>query len=1169
MKKILFAIILALSFALPAMAGYYQMVDHLPNPDGVHDAAVNFYYDAANSQPGIAVIGGSMFGGATNMASHYQFGNGFSGLAGLPFSLTGAAAVSVGDTVYCHGGWNSDEMRMNNRLMKFAQYVHNWDTLAGYSLSPRMYHGLVKLYGNYLYAVGGTVDGTTADSTVERLDPLGGPPIYVKAMPQGRRSAVVATATGGDGKPHIYVIGGYTQISNILNSVIEYDSTGYPGTWNTRAPIPGPARALAAGAVVNNKIYVMGGVVDMSNTTTRRVDIYDPVTNTWSLGDSLPEPLRQAGAAAYGEIIYIFGGINANTSQISDSVWAYHPLAPNPPPLVLPPPNAYVNNQLVNFVWRSVPDAGRYRLQVSTDSNFFTIDILDHQTATNIDTVINGVTISPAGDFYWRVKSYNPSLTDSSLWSPVRKLTLDLTPPDQPIPSTPSDGMFTKNSSVYFSWFAVDGVDKYHLQIAWDPTFAAVLIDDPGKTATGTTVNLSAHGEATYYWRVEALDTAGNHSGYHSIPSFTIDQTAPWVTYTDPSNGEISVAVGREIVIGFSEPMSQAFGSGFFNFNCSPDPGGWSNFWNTAGDTVTLYHNDFSSGQSVSFTVTSATDLALNDMVSSYGLSFQTAVNDVTPPVISVPDINYSYLNAGSGFTFGVHITDDLAMGPVTLYWGPAGYGGYTNSSSMFLSGSGNYECAVPGTDVLPRGLQYQVVAADSVGNYSYYPSSGDYYIHSVHFAPSTTPLGTAVPNDQWHMISIPADARGTNIYGHLENELGYYDNTKWRLFYWNMSYVEIPGFSSGNISKLGQAYWLRHRLGGPVNINFEGPDSSYGNFNQSKPCSLTLEPGWNDIGSPFMFNIDWMNVTIPAMVAGPFFYDGTKWLHPSEVISAPIPFKAAAGFSFKNELTYTTYLEVTPAALNKSGKTAGIKQPNGWQAVVTVENQNGSDNNSFGLSTDASLRRDRYDYPEPPSGLTGTSGYFRLADDKFCTDIRPELGDGQTWDFAVDCQGQTKLTITLPVEFPAGTECYLADLSRQVSVNIKDDQTYSFTPEPGEKVREFKIIAGQADYAKGVLGSSFALPTATMLLQNRPNPLRDNTAIGYQLSADGPVKLTVYNVAGQLVKTLVNRPQMAGRYTITWNGRDESGRQAATGVYFYRLTANGTSASRTMNLIK
>ncbi|MDP2806982.1 MAG: FlgD immunoglobulin-like domain containing protein [bacterium] len=360
----------------------------------------------------------------------------------------------------------------------------------------------------------------------------------------------------------------------------------------------------------------------------------------------------------------------------------------------------------------------------------------------------------------------------------------------------------------------------------------------------------------------------------------------------------------------------------------------------------------------------------------------------------------------------------------------------------------------------------------------------------------------------------------------------------------------------------------LRYRTG-ITNVLFQGPNKSYGDFNQSKPCSLILYTGWTDVGTPFQFNIPWSNVPTPAGVAGPYYYNGSTWLDPSQTTGGTSfsPFK---GYAYKNGNGFPVYLDITPSmAKKKSGNASTPKQPNGWQALVAVANGEGSDHNYFGLSSDASPQCDRYDYPEPPSGLTGTSGYFRLANDKFCTDIRPELGDGQTWDFAVDCNGQTNMTITLSQEFPAGIECYLADLSRQVSVNIRDNGSYSFIPEPGEKTREFKIIAGQADYAKAVLGSSFALPAVTVLMRNRPNPLSNNTVIGYQLSSTGPAKLAVYNVAGQLVKTLVNRPQMAGRYTIAWNGKDESGRQAATGVYFYRLTANGTSAARTMNLIK
>jgi hypothetical protein len=1166
MKKIAFYAMLALVFSLPASAGYYQMVDHLPNSGGVDDAAVSFYHDASSATDGIAVIGGSMPAGATNTASHYLLGNGWSGLGLLPFCLNGAAAASVGDTVYCHGGWDSDGARISNRLMKFAQYIYDWDTLAGYSLSPRMNHGLVKLYGQYLYAVGGSV-GATADSTVERLSLQGGPPIYVKAMPQGRKNAVVAAAMGGDSKPHIYVIGGMNHSGSLLSSVIEYDSTGYPGTWVTRTIMPGPARWQAAGAVVNNKIYVMGGIVDLMGTITRRVDIYDPATNAWSLGDSLPEPLCRAGATGYGSIIYIFGGFNANTNQQSDSVWAYHPIAPNPPLLVLPMADAFVNNTTASFTWRSVPDAGRYRIQVSTDPNFYTIDILDYQTATNMDTVMGGVAISPEGDFYWRVKSYNLSLTDSSLWSPVRKLTLDLTPPDQPIPSTPSSGMFTNNMAVNFNWFAVDSIMSYHLQAFKGDTLTPVYnVYDLGNNYS--TLDFSPYGEGLYLWRVEAKDSAGNFSGYHSVQSFTVDQTSPYVVGTSPYTNQTLVPVGQEIVVGFSEPMAHAFGSGTFNFTCSPDPGGWSSFWNTAGDTVTLYHNYFSQGQSVTFTVTAADDRAGNNLVSSFGWNF-TIASDYTPPTISTPYTNSEQLLNGNNYLFQVQVTDDVGVDSVVLYWAVAGKNGYDFRRKLNLAAGNVYDATIYSGEITMQGIQYRVEAWDLSGNITLYPglTSDDYYIHSVRY--NGQYLSANIPYDVWLMLSLPSNAVNTNIFGMLSNDLGSYNTSIWRLFEWaGGGYQEIKDFANGWISDFGRAYWLRHRWGstGPITVYFEGVDSSYGNFTNSTPAQIFLDQGWNDVGSPFQFDIPWGNISHSASTYGPYAYNGSTWLNPSEVYNTGVPMQPFKGYSFRNDLGSVDYLSITPMSAKKKQAPA---IPDGWQALIRIENSFGQDNNYFGIGTGASEQRDHYDYPEPPSALTGTSGYFRLARDQFCTDIRPELGDGQTWDFAVSCNGQTKVTVDLTAGFPAGTECYLADLTRQISVDLRDDPSYSFTPESGETVREFKIVAGKTDYAKAVLGSSFALPTATLLLQNRPNPFRGTTEINYQLAAGGPASIRIYNISGQLVRTLVDRNQMAGRYTVRWDGRDDQGRSVTNGVYFYRLTAPGITAGRRLVMVK
>lgn len=1166
MRKITFAAIWALVLSLPAWAGYYRMVDHLPNYGGVESAAVSFYHDASSATNGIAVIGGTMPGGATDTASHYQFGNGWTGLPLLPYSLTGAAAASVGDTVYCHGGFDSDGSRINNRLMKFAQYIYNWDTLAGYSLSPRMNHGLVKLYDQHLYAVGGTIDGINSDSTVERLDPLGGPPLYVKAMPQGRRSAVVATAIGADGKPHIYVIGGWTQISSLLNSVIEYDSTGYPGTWTTRASMPGPARAEAAGAVVNNKIYVMGGVVDMSGTTTRRVDIFDPQTNTWSLGDSLPEPLRRAGATGYGELIYIFGGHNANTGQLSDSVWAYHPLAPNPPLLVSPPANAAINNTSVDFVWRSVPDAGRYRIQVSSDPDFYTIDILNHMTATNTDTVVGGVGVSSQGDYYWRVMSYNHALSDSSLWSPVRKLTVDTDPPDQPIPSTPSGGAYLNNYIVDFSWSAVDGAHSYHLQVADEPAFAGVVNNTYNIIATGISIDLSSYGEGTYYWRVEARDTAGNWSGWHSIQSFTMDVTKPYAIYTDPFNGENNVPADMTVIIAFSEPIK----TGTMNFNCSPDPGGWSEWWSATNDTVWLAHNNFTPLTNYSLTV-NASDEAGNMFASSYAWGFVTVQNDVTPPTIGVPETNFAPLYAGTNGEFSVSISDDKAVQYAYLDWMPAG--SLTTAPEQIPLGYnsmlGRYTAFLHGSKIYPRGVQYRVTASDSAGNIATWPASGEYYIHSVRF---TNDLQTTLVTDQWQMISVPTDAISQNMFNMLSSELGSYDKTKWRLFVWqNGSYKELadPSNYLSTIHKLGQAFWIRDRVSEDY-VSFEQPDSSVGGFLSSDGLLLSLDPGWNDVGNPFMFPIGWMSVDIPGMVAGPYFYDPMqkRWMNPAEVTS-DLTMQPYKGYSFRNDNSFSVNLTVYPHAAYKGQTKKAPLVPDSWQALARIESGEGADHNYFGTSSDASGLRDRYDYPEPPAGLSGASGYFQLDGDRFCTDIRPAIGQGQSWVLAVDCNGPTKLSISLPPELPAGTECHLADLTRRVSQEVRGDLSYCFVPVPGEQTREFRIAVGSREYAQSVLGEAFALPSATLLGQNLPNPFSGKTAISYQLAAGGQVKIAVYNVAGRLVRTLVDQAQPSGRYSVTWDGRDQAGRQAPAGVYLYRLQAPERTATRRMTLVR
>jgi len=105
--------------------------------------------------------------------------------------------------------------------------------------------------------------------------------------------------------------------------------------------------------------------------------------------------------------------------------------------------------------------------------------------------------------------------------------------------------------------------------------------------------------------------------------------------------------------------------------------------------------------------------------------------------------------------------------------------------------------------------------------------------------------------------------------------------------------------------------------------------------------------------------------------------------------------------------------------------------------------------------------------------------------------------------------------------------------------------------PAPASKPKK-----GHALMAKVGEDAPEALPTAFGLDLNYPNPFNPSTTIRYALPEAASVSLVVYNILGQQVRTLVNGAQGPGVHSAVWDGRDEAGRMAATGVYIYRLQA-------------
>jgi 3-phytase len=140
-------------------------------------------------------------------------------------------------------------------------------------------------------------------------------------------------------------------------------------------------------------------------------------------------------------------------------------------------------------------------------------------------------------------------------------------------------------------------------------------------------------------------------------------------------------------------------------------------------------------------------------------------------------------------------------------------------------------------------------------------------------------------------------------------------------------------------------------------------------------------------------------------------------------------------------------------------------------------------------------------------------------------------------------------------------------------------DFPYGFLVSHNSIGRNFRLYAWEdiaQTYLKKCLGSigvgdkPVSVPTEFALEQNYPNPFNASTNIGFQIPHDGQVALTIYNLIGQEIRHFAAMQHaIAGRYSIRWDGLDDEGRSAPTGIYFYRMGFDNHVAIQRMVLLR
>ena len=139
---------------------------------------------------------------------------------------------------------------------------------------------------------------------------------------------------------------------------------------------------------------------------------------------------------------------------------------------------------------------------------------------------------------------------------------------------------------------------------------------------------------------------------------------------------------------------------------------------------------------------------------------------------------------------------------------------------------------------------------------------------------------------------------------------------------------------------------------------------------------------------------------------------------------------------------------------------------------------------------------------------------------------------------------------------------------------------TRTFSGTPASKFNPLQIKVSASDPSHGsdsfifmlsvvnptdVNENKSQLPKKSQLLQNYPNPFNPITTIQYSLAKSSFVKLTVYNMLGQKIRTLMQSFQSAGEYSSIWDGKDDASRLVSSGIYLYRIEGENLNFQRKM----
>lgn len=508
------------------------------------------------------------------------------------------------------------------------------------------------------------------------------------------------------------------------------------------------------------------------------------------------------------------------------------------------------------------------------------------------------------------------------------------------------------------------------------------------------------------------------------------------------------------------------------------------------------------------------------------------------------------YLNqANEGQSFSVSV-DSVRNKPSNVYL-VYGVAGQETGTDLLMTLSGeNFSASVPAQTVTQKGFWFRIKAVNTGGT-AYSPSASGMYSVPVQLMTSgiaqvkssgTYPAG--IPTKAYYSVGNPLNA---NI--DLTLVFGPADPKNWNAWYYDgTQFVETTVMDN-----TGRGYVIYNQTSATRDIIVTSATTNALN----RFSDLVLKPGWNVVSWPLSYTA---NITIRnnALVGSVWSYNGKSgW----QAVTQLKPFGAYAIYNRgSSDITAGSAITTGGIAKSATGESNGAV----WQMNFTVKSGEYEDRfNRIGLATDE-MESMLLNEPEPLSIGKGLSAYFH---DSFrlASDFRKQTHNVHRWEMTIENHTESRQTELSweSVNLPDGQTVKIYDYSYDRVIDLREQTQYEFSIGKNHKLAVIAGSSGQVDQDIRKMRSN--IPDDFFLSQNYPNPFNPSTTIQFGISKQSFVSLKIFNALGQEVTTLINDVKNPGQYQSVWNGKDRLGRSVASGIYIYRLQADGFTQTKKM----